>query len=121
MFYAAFHQGLHCLLSQKRSSEKEIDFFFLIITCDPLIYTMDHSKFIISNQRRKNLLVHKGIIQYGLDGPLYILRGHRKEFLNSFIFLSMKIFVLESSADPDKLPHFVALCLGLHFLPNYYL
>ena len=37
-----FHQGLHCLLSKNQSSEKEIQYYFEIITCDPLIYTMDH-------------------------------------------------------------------------------
>ena len=38
---AAFHQGLHCLLKQYWSSEKEIQYFFQNITCDPSIYTMD--------------------------------------------------------------------------------
>ena len=28
----AFHQGLHCLLRQNRSPEKEIHYFFKIIT-----------------------------------------------------------------------------------------
>ena len=32
---ATFHQGLHCLLRQKRSSEKEIHFYLEVITCDP--------------------------------------------------------------------------------------
>ena len=36
----AFHQSLHCLL--KRSSEKEIKFLGLIITCDPSIYELCH-------------------------------------------------------------------------------
>ena len=31
---AAFHQGMHCLLKQKQSSEKEIQFFLEIITCN---------------------------------------------------------------------------------------
>ena len=61
---AAFHQDLHCLLRQKSSAEKEIQFYLEIITCDPAIYTMDHSKFIASS-RMKNPLVHKGLI------PLY--------------------------------------------------
>ena len=43
---AAFHQGLHCLLRQKQISEKEIHFYFEIITCDPSIYIMDHPRFI---------------------------------------------------------------------------
>ena len=32
---AAFHQGLHSLLRQKGSSEKEITLYLEIITCDP--------------------------------------------------------------------------------------
>ena len=35
---AAFHQSLHCLLKQKRSSVKGIIFYLEIITCDPSIY-----------------------------------------------------------------------------------
>ena len=37
----AFHQGLHCLLGQNQSSEKEIKYFFESITGDPSIDTMD--------------------------------------------------------------------------------
>ena len=33
---ASFHLGLHCLLRQILSSEKEIKYFGEIITCDPL-------------------------------------------------------------------------------------
>ena len=40
--HAAFHQGLHCLLGQNRSSEKRIQYCLETITCDPSIYTMDH-------------------------------------------------------------------------------
>ena len=40
---AAFYMGLHC----NRSSEKDIQYFFLIITCDLSIYTMDHPDFIV--------------------------------------------------------------------------
>ena len=46
-----FHQDLHCLLRHKISSEKEIHFCLEIITCDPLMYTMDLPKFIVSNQK----------------------------------------------------------------------
>ena len=40
--YAAFHQGLHCLLrtNQSSESEKEIQDFLEIITCDPSIYIL---------------------------------------------------------------------------------
>ena len=45
---AAFYQGLHCLLRQKRSSEKEKYNQLEVITCDPSIYTMDNPKLMIS-------------------------------------------------------------------------
>ena len=51
----AFHQGLHYLLRQRRSSEKEIyyNFYLEIISCGPSMYTMDQLKFTtgISNQK----------------------------------------------------------------------
>ena len=49
-------QGLHCLLIQKPSSKKEIQFYLEIIVCDPLMYKMDQFE-----TRRKNPLVHKGL------------------------------------------------------------
>ena len=39
---AAFHLGLHCLLRQNRSSEKEIQYFLEIITFNRSIYRMDN-------------------------------------------------------------------------------
>ena len=42
---AAFHQVQHCLLRQNGSSEKD----FLIITCNPSIYTMEHPDLTVSN------------------------------------------------------------------------
>ena len=41
---AAFHQSLHCLLRQNRSSEIEIhvQYFFEIISCDPSVCIIDH-------------------------------------------------------------------------------
>ena len=47
--YAAFHNGLRCLFRQNRSSEKEIYLFLEIITCVPLLYTMDNTNRIVSN------------------------------------------------------------------------
>ena len=51
--HAAFYQGLHWLLRQKWSSEKKTTIYFKleIVICDPLNYTMDHSKFIASIQK----------------------------------------------------------------------
>ena len=43
----ALHHGLHCLLSQKQSSEQEIEFILKVITCDRSIYTMDNPDFIV--------------------------------------------------------------------------
>ena len=40
----AFHQDLHCLLNRKRYSEKEIQSYLEIITCDPSIYTEQQKK-----------------------------------------------------------------------------
>ena len=38
-YNAAFHHGLHCLLyRQNPSSEKGIQYFLEIMTCDPSIY-----------------------------------------------------------------------------------
>ena len=45
----AFYQGLHCLLRQKLSSKKEIQFRLEVIACDALICTIEYSKFIVSN------------------------------------------------------------------------
>ena len=42
--YAAFLQGLHCLLRQNRSSEKKLQYFWKL--CDPSEYTIDHPDFI---------------------------------------------------------------------------
>ena len=51
----AFHQGLHCLLRQKQSSVKELQFYFEIIICDSSICIMDHPKFIVSNQKEDSI------------------------------------------------------------------
>ena len=57
---AAFHQGLHCLLGQNVSSEKEIIFGWEIITFDPSMYTLDHSDFILSSFM-ENSISHKRV------------------------------------------------------------
>ena len=50
MHHAAFHQGLHCVLRQNKSSEKELYiFFFEIITCNHSLCTMDRPDLTISN------------------------------------------------------------------------
>ena len=44
-----FYQGLHCLL--KNDIHGKLQFCLEIKTCDPLNYTLDHSKFIASIQK----------------------------------------------------------------------
>ena len=48
-YNAAFHLGLHCLLGQNWFSEKELKYniFLENINCDPSMYTMNYSKFIV--------------------------------------------------------------------------
>ena len=43
-----------CNSGNKRSSEKEI-FYLGMITCNPLMFTMDLPKFIVSNQKEKSI------------------------------------------------------------------
>ena len=50
---AAFQQGLHCLLRQKCSPEKIIQFYLEIITCDRSNHTKDHPEPIVSNQKEE--------------------------------------------------------------------
>ena len=52
---ATFHQGLNCLIRQTRSSEKEIQFYLEIITCDPLIHTINHFKCVVSSQKERSI------------------------------------------------------------------
>ena len=43
---ATFHQGLHCLLGENGSSEKDIQLCLQYITFDPSIDTMNHPDFV---------------------------------------------------------------------------
>ena len=51
----AFYQDLLCLLRQIISSEKEMQFYLEIITCDLSICTMNHAKFLMSNQKEESI------------------------------------------------------------------
>ena len=53
------HQVLHSLLRQNDFQRKKI--YLEIITCDPLIYTMDPPKFIFS--KKKQGRVNNGLIK----------------------------------------------------------
>ena len=48
--YAAFHQGVHCLLRYNRSTDKEIQYFCKLSHVTPqYMYAMDHPQFIGCN------------------------------------------------------------------------
>ena len=57
---AAFHLGLLCLLRQNPSLEKEIQIVLVIITCEPLIYTMDHPNFIVCSFMGNSICLKRG-------------------------------------------------------------
>ena len=40
---------------KKQSSEKEIEFYLKIITCDPSLYTIEYPMFIVSYQMEKSI------------------------------------------------------------------
>ena len=46
---AVFQQGLDS------TSSREVQFHFEIITSDPSVYTMDHPKLILSNQKEYSI------------------------------------------------------------------
>ena len=50
----AFYQVLNCLLRQKQSSEKEIQYHLEVITCYPSIYAMEHTNSIVSKQKKES-------------------------------------------------------------------
>ena len=55
LHHAAFHQST-LFAKTKQYSVKEIQFYLRIITCDPLIYTLDHPKLIVSNLREESIV-----------------------------------------------------------------
>ena len=58
--YAAFHQGLHCLLRQPLRQYSERERVLLgTNTCDTSIYEWVPSLFYMFQPRKKNSLVHK--------------------------------------------------------------
>ena len=68
----AFHQGLLYLLRQNDLQRTKYNFYLVIITCDPSIYTMDHPKFIVSNQKEESISairVKTGISSISDSGP----------------------------------------------------
>ena len=53
----AFHQGIHCLLLRTYKIFRERNINRGMITCDPLMFTMDLPKFIVSSQMEKSINV----------------------------------------------------------------
>ena len=59
---AAFHQGLHCLLRQKRSSEKEIQYIlgkFYLVTPQYMQWT--NPSLLFQTRRKSTVVVYKGL------------------------------------------------------------
>ena len=55
---AAFHQGQHCLLRQKRILRESNTIYFKFGNynlCPLDIYTMDHLKCVVSNQKEESI------------------------------------------------------------------
>ena len=47
-------KGLHCMLRFKKKTSSILN--LEILTCDPLICSMDHSKFSVSNQVEESIV-----------------------------------------------------------------
>ena len=76
--YVAFHQDLHNLLRQNRSSEKEIQYVLQIKTCDISIYTMDHPGLTVLNFIEKSICLKRVqqssvIRSLGFDSKFHLL------------------------------------------------
>ena len=79
---AAFHQGLRCLLRSKRKSAR---LNLEILTCDPLISTMNHPWFNVSNQMEESISVQwvNHIKGQGTKIPLVITSDYLERRSNS--------------------------------------
>ena len=72
-----FHQCLHCSLRLKRSSKKELQINLKIITCDPLIYTLNHPMLFVSYQVVEPFRIQmvKTFLSIANNGETNCLRG----------------------------------------------
>ena len=82
----AFHQGLHCLLRKNNLQRKELQFYLEIITCDPLNYTIDHSKLIASTQKEELISSFKSTSTAKSELHLY---NETPIYLVNFVLLSL--------------------------------
>ena len=57
MSHSTFYQGLYYLLRQNDLWRKKYNFHLETFTYDPSIYTTDHPKFIVSNQKEESISV----------------------------------------------------------------
>ena len=64
LHYAAFHQGLHCLLRYKQSTGTEIHHNWEMPTCDPLKYIMDNPILIGCICMGKSTILFR-VLKYG--------------------------------------------------------
>ena len=53
--YVAFHQGLHYLLRQREIEIQFSNSYLDVINWDPQIYTVDHPKIIVPNQKDESI------------------------------------------------------------------
>ena len=60
--YAAFHQGLHCLLKLKQPSGTEIHHYLETSTCDPLKYRMSNPILIVSICMGKSIGIQRVVM-----------------------------------------------------------
>ena len=72
LHYAAFHLGLHCLLRQNQSSEKEINIFLEFLTCDLSVYTMDHPDLTVLNIK-ENIFSLKRVNKFADKAKMFLL------------------------------------------------
>ena len=87
----AFHQGLHCLLRQKWSSGKKLQFCSEVKTCDPLNYTMVKSKYIASIQKEEFISSFKSSANYYIQQQSL----HETPNLVNFVLLSLTELYLQ--------------------------
>ena len=94
----AIHQGLHCLLKTKMIAGKKLQLCLEIKICDPLNYTMDHSKFIASIQKEELISSFKSSVIYYIQRQslnyVYIVDDEAPNLVN-FVLQSLTELYLQ--------------------------
>ena len=74
-----FHQGLHLPKTKMIFREKKMQFYLEIVACDPLNFTMAHSKFIASIQKDEFINAFKSSADYFIQQQslnyMYIIKS----------------------------------------------